>query len=195
MKKLISVLLVFACIFSLVGCNSSDTPASSEENSKTTSTVSSSTPSDTTTQTESEIQEEELSQGIPIEYPSVAQGYISHLSLWAQEINEYEDYECMGEGSFLYVPEQTILMSNSKYGLYIYSVSSEYLVLDTDRMTKMGVNVYSTCQVKDNNSTYTFDKPAIIRLSVQGKLQDVQIYVPKELESEIRFGTVEDFTK
>lgn len=190
MKKLLVTIFALVLVFCLCACQKDDT--ASTDNSSVPSS-SDAAASDVSSESDSSA-EDEGSQGLDIPYSSVVEGYINHTTIWESKTVRFKGYECMSD-EYLFLPANSIITCVSEYSVYPYKVSGEDLVLDTERVEKMGQSMNAEGDVQRNRGEFTLDEDIIVRFSVRGKLDDVNIYVPKELESEVRLGTEEDFVK
>lgn len=175
MKKLFTLFLASALIFTLAACSGDE--------------VSSSAPSDTTSS------EEELEGGVQINYTSVANGYIDHsLAYGNEDIMEYSGWQCMKD-EYLIIPKGATIMSYEKAAVYCYVVNTEKekIYVDPTRCERLGQslapNGYS---IQAKPLTVTLEDTIIARISVKGELSDVQVFLPADGDKEVLIFSPEE---
>lgn len=171
MKKLLALFLALLFVFSFAACGGAEKPDDASSDSTSS---------------------EELAEGYQVEYTSVAKGYIDHTSAWASTVVEFGGFECMDE-EYLFLPVGTTIMSNEKFGIYCYERSGEYMVLSDTITTGLGQTISPTGEITLQKGSYTITEKTYIRIVVKGALSDVKIYVPLELENQVKIGKISDF--
>lgn len=175
MKKILSLLLASALIFTLAACSGDE--------------VSSSAPSDTTSS------EESLEGGVEINYTSVVNGYIDHtLAYGMEDIMEYSGWQCMKD-EYLVIPEGATIMSYEKAAVYCYVVNTEKekIYFDANDSKSLGQTLGTKgYSIQAKPITVTLEDPIIARFSVKGELSDVQVFLPADSDKEVLIFSPEE---
>ena len=172
MKKLIALLLCLSFLFSLAACGGntesepeSSTPVSSEE--------------------------ESIEGGMEIPYSATMDGYIDHNGKWEIDYKVFGGWECMTD-EMLFLPAGTTVLCNQKLAIYCYRVGIDSVLYDMDACKELGQEITAQYDVKAAPCSLVLEKDYLVRFSVKGKLTDVCVFGPPEVEEEIRLITEEE---
>lgn len=173
MKKLTAIILSLLFVLSLTACGgSTDTSSPVDTGSEDTSS------------------EDSLEGGIEIPYSAFVDGYIDHKGIWEFGFVSHNKFQCMTD-ELLYLPAGTSIMCNEKLAIYCYLVNNEGVNYKPDLCEKLGQTIVpDLMDVKhDAPVSVVLDRDYLVRFSVMGKLTDVCIFAPKELQEKIRLVT------
>ena len=195
MKKIIAIFLSLIFVLSLTACGGTNESQSTDSASSTDagSSVNSTNSASNTGSSEASSDSEEESTGFPIAYSSVAPGYLEHVSIWNANVINFDSFECMVD-EYLFLPAGTTIICDKRFAVYCYMPKGEYLVFDEESSAELGQSL-AGLDISLRSGTYVLNKDAIVRFVVNGTLSDVRVYVPKELESQVKLGVVADFAE
>ena len=186
MKKLLAIILTLCFVLSLAACGSdSDTASTTQPESSSNESSSKPKPLGSAIETSSEANSDEDTNnagGTVIEYTSVAEGYIDHPTIWRANIVKFNGFECMDQ-EYLFIPKGATIMSDSICAIFCYKVEDNAMVLEPNKSKAMGCTLNpSGYSVQHKSGTFQTVEDVLVRISVKGKLSDVNIFFPKEME-------------
>ena len=197
MKKLISLLLTATMVFTaLTGCGGDKTAVVSDD---ATSSAASDTIKPLGGALEEESSEESSSDlsdssAQKVEYSSVVDGYIQHNGKWVAKIIRYAGFQCMDD-EYIFIPEGTTIICDSKFAAFCYRLSDESFVLDANDCESLGMTVNGTSSVNLTSGTFVATKDVLVRFSVKGSLEDIQLYFPKNSSKQYKLYSSEEYIK
>ncbi len=131
--------------------------------------------------------------GLPtLNYSSVAKGYINHPTIWNGEIVKFDSFECMDQ-EYLFIPKGVTIMTEKDCAIFCYKVTDDGFVLEPGFSKEMGCTLTpSGYSVQHTSGTFQTKRDVLVRISVMGTLQDVQIFFPKEIDGKAELYTPEE---
>lgn len=172
MKKLIALLLCLTFLFSLAACG-----GNTESEPESSAPVSS--------------EEESYEGGMEIPYSATMEGYIDHNGTWEIGYKPFGGWECMTD-ELLFLPAGTTVLCNKSLAIYCYRVGPDSVDYSLDRCKELGQTITPQSDVKANPCSIVLEDDYLVRFSVKGKLTDICVFAPKEIEAQVRLLTEEE---
>lgn len=174
MMKLIAIILSIVLIFSLAGCGES--PSSVPSSSAPTSSAANSSGSDT----QEDVAPPE--NGVEIQWGDVQNGYLVHTNPTTWSVTASEGFTCTGD-FYLKLPQYTVIYSEKKFAVFCYD---ENFSMSFDYMERSGIEMIGM-SAKMKSGSVTLSEDCYVRVSVEGKLDDLVIAPPEGSEKAV-FG-------
>lgn len=122
-----------------------------------------------------------------LEYKNLSSGYLTHTSELKSSVMKSDEFECMDD-FYIYLPKGTTIASSDNFAVYCYN---QHFALDTTLTADCGQTLvrFSPKLCAD---TRTLSEDCYVRLSVNGKVENVKITVPDGKEGIVITGAKDD---